>query len=167
MGKDLKGNELGKGIYQRKEDGLYVYRATVNKKRIAIYAPSLEEIQLKIKDFHEKCDYIRPIKTKIPIDILMKMKSIKRIETDNEKIKSQDVSFGYLYFLTDGDYVKIGVSKNVNKRISELNTSSAKEIKLIAKYCLPNPYSVEAILHQLLKRYRVNGEWFDISHFFV
>ena len=58
MGKDLKGNELGKGLSQRK-DGRYEARAKINGETIDIYGTNLAELK---KQFNiEKEDRI-PIK---------------------------------------------------------------------------------------------------------
>ena len=58
MGKDLKGNELGRGISQRKEDGLYYARVCINKHRYCIYDNDLEKLKEKffnLRDFaHDK-----------------------------------------------------------------------------------------------------------------
>ena len=44
MGKDLRGKELGKGIYQRK-DGRYEARAKVNGKNNDIFGRNLRELK--------------------------------------------------------------------------------------------------------------------------
>lgn len=49
MGKDLKGRELGKGLYQRK-DGRYEARAKINGNDVSIYGFNLRELK---KDFQE------------------------------------------------------------------------------------------------------------------
>ena len=49
MGKDLKGRELGKGFYPRK-DGRYEARAKVNGNDVSIYGFNLRELK---KDFQE------------------------------------------------------------------------------------------------------------------
>ena len=49
MGKDLKGREFGKGLYQRK-DGRYEARAKINGNDVSIYGFNLRELK---KDFQE------------------------------------------------------------------------------------------------------------------
>lgn len=44
MGKDLKGRELGKGLYQRK-DGRYEARAKINGNDVSIYGFNLRELK--------------------------------------------------------------------------------------------------------------------------
>ena len=50
MGKDLKGKELGVGLYQRKT-GLYEARAKVDGKQIVLYSTNLSQLK---KDFKEE-----------------------------------------------------------------------------------------------------------------
>lgn len=44
VGKDLKGGELGKGLYQRK-DGRYEARAKINGNDVSIYGFNLRELK--------------------------------------------------------------------------------------------------------------------------
>ena len=58
--------------------------------------------------------------------------------------------------------IKIGVSKNVEKRLSQMQTSSPYELRLILK--LEKKGNMEGFLHRRLKNYRTgrsNREWFD------
>lgn len=58
--------------------------------------------------------------------------------------------------------IKIGVSKNVEKRLSQMQTASPYELKLILK--LEKKGNIEKFLHERLKKYktsRSNREWFD------
>ena len=47
MGKDLKGRELGKGLYQRK-DGRYEARTKVNGSDVSIYGFNLRELKKEL-----------------------------------------------------------------------------------------------------------------------
>lgn len=168
MGKDLNGNDLGKGFGQRKSDKTYIYRTTIDKKRIVLYDKTIDGIKHKAEKLKTIINMNKePSHIKIPSEIIKFLKPIRRIKTDNDRIKNNEIKFGYLYFITDGQYIKIGVSNDVDKRLKTLKTGSSQDIRLLGKYYLPNPYSVEALLHQLLKNYRINGEWFDISFLFV
>lgn len=53
MGKDLKGRELGKGLYQRK-DGRYEAKATVNGIKIDIYDVNLTRLKAALKKAKEE-----------------------------------------------------------------------------------------------------------------
>lgn len=72
----------------------------------------------------------------------------------------------FVYFLDDGEFIKIGKAKNVQHRVLSIQTGNAR--KLIVKYLIPcksekSAFEVEAILHHLYERYRMEGEWFDIK----
>ncbi|GAB3161656.1 hypothetical protein GCM10027059_12380 [Myceligenerans halotolerans] len=67
-----------------------------------------------------------------------------------------------VYLLSDGDYLKIGhTTRDVERRVRELQTGSPREIRLIA--VLPGASTdTERELHAQFAAYRVraNGEWF-------
>ena len=52
MGKDLKGRELGKGLYQRK-DGRYEARTKINGSDVSIYGFNLRELKKEFQDLWE------------------------------------------------------------------------------------------------------------------
>ena len=49
MGKDLKGKELGVGLYQRK-DGRYEAKATIDGVKINLYDMSLSKLKIAFKE---------------------------------------------------------------------------------------------------------------------
>ena len=53
MPKDLKGRELPKGIYQRK-DGRYEARALINGVKVQLYKFNLKELKVDFKKAKEK-----------------------------------------------------------------------------------------------------------------
>jgi T5orf172 domain len=68
-----------------------------------------------------------------------------------------------LYLISDGEKVKIGVSENPEKRLSQLQTGHPKRLKLIKIYNVPNYF--EKRLHRQLWMFRErhNGEWFTVN----
>lgn len=67
----------------------------------------------------------------------------------------------YLLYSESGLY-KIGVSNDVEKRMSTLKTGSGYPIMCLAYYKTKDkPTTVERILHKLFDEFRVQGEWFD------
>lgn len=78
-------------------------------------------------------------------------------------IRSGDIkSYSGVYLITDGEYVKIGVAKNINNRINKLQEGNARRLKIIAYQKFQNAYRIENALHQQYREYRMVGEWFDI-----
>lgn len=67
-----------------------------------------------------------------------------------------------VYFISDGTYTKIGKSKNPIKRIKDLQTSNANELKFVYIFDCKDVW--EKKLHKLLKPYKTNScnEWFDL-----
>lgn len=71
----------------------------------------------------------------------------------------------FVYFITDGKFIKIGVAKDVLKRMSALQTSNPKKLKLVC--VIPcksenDAHKLEKKLHSCYARFRTNGEWFSI-----
>ena len=63
MGKDLRGKELGKGIYQRK-DGRYEARAKINGKTIDIFGRNLRELKKRFEEEKEEAENVLEAKRK-------------------------------------------------------------------------------------------------------
>jgi hypothetical protein len=77
--------------------------------------------------------------------------------THHEKQRLQHV-----YFITDGQYVKIGFSGNVRGRLHDLQVASPRKL-IIAGVVPYGTKSLEQELHQQFKHLRIRGEWFKIA----
>jgi hypothetical protein len=64
--------------------------------------------------------------------------------------------------LNDGIY-KIGVSKNPEKRIKQLQTGNSSQLQLLNVYETVIPFKVEKVLHSTFQIDRKEGEWFYLS----
>lgn len=65
----------------------------------------------------------------------------------------------YCYAIMSGEYIKIGRSDNPYKRLKQLQTASAVPLLLWgAKY---DDFNLETKLHNELKDFKVNGEWYQ------
>jgi len=67
----------------------------------------------------------------------------------------------YFIRIKDQPYVKIGFSKDVEKRLKQLQTSSPFDLEII--YTEFAAIEREKQLHEKYKEYQVKGEWFNIS----
>lgn len=67
----------------------------------------------------------------------------------------------YLLQSDDGFY-KVGVSKKPAKRVQQLQTGNAVNIKLIEVYETDDAFLLERSLKNRYAIYRVKGEWFDL-----
>ena len=78
---------------------------------------------------------------------------------------------GYVYFVqgVNGGPIKIGYSAYLDKRLSNLQTGNAEQLKMIAY--IPGDIGLEKRLHKKFDKYRIrpDGEWFvdceDIRNF--
>lgn len=71
-----------------------------------------------------------------------------------------------VYFISDGEFVKIGVAASLTSRIRELQTGNPR--KLFAMYVIEansqkDALKIENELHDLFFDVRCIGEWFDIN----
>ena len=71
---------------------------------------------------------------------------------------------GYVYLIEDIDAnrYKIGVTKNLDKRIRNLQTGNGGELKFVCAYKTNYPYRLENMLHKSLAQYRELNEWFRL-----
>ena len=65
-----------------------------------------------------------------------------------------------IYFISDGQYTKIGVADNPEKRLMELQTGNARKLELLTS--INGSYGEERKIHSVLNKHRVLGEWFEI-----
>ena len=72
----------------------------------------------------------------------------------------------FVYFISDGSYIKIGVAENIQKRIKELQIGNPKKLFLV-EYLEFNykeqAYFAEKHLHQMFAKERMSGEWFNVA----
>lgn len=70
-----------------------------------------------------------------------------------------------VYFITDGEFIKIGVAKDAQSRLKELQTGNPKELFILKtiEYDDGEVYYQESMFHKKFARSRAVGEWFSIS----
>ena len=90
-----------------------------------------------------------------------------RIEHINEESKERSKRIeagGYVYVCTDGQYVKIGMTKNDPKiRVLGLSTMYHKKFTLLACAKVDNARVTERKAHLYFAKKRVKGEWFNVA----
>lgn len=69
----------------------------------------------------------------------------------------------YLIRSKENGYYKIGISKNPQKRLKQLQTGNASELEIIHLYKTEYASKIEKTLHNLYSHNRLEGEWFDLS----
>lgn len=72
----------------------------------------------------------------------------------------------FLYVITDNKNIKIGIAKDVKKRLACLQTGNAHKLKVYRLVNIPDNIDarkIEKTMHDILSPYRLNGEWFNIK----
>jgi len=83
-----------------------------------------------------------------------------------QKIKENNLKYVYVIrgsrINSNESNYKIGIATNIKRRLSNMQTSSPEELKLIFKHRTDQPDKLEKSLHNYFKYYRIrnNGEWF-------
>lgn len=83
-------------------------------------------------------------------------------ETPYEGMNEHKKTSAIIYFITDGEYVKIGVTTDLNKRLRGLQTGNPRRLKVLYSFTTDWPYTVESKLHKKYENKNVGNEWFDI-----
>lgn len=67
----------------------------------------------------------------------------------------------YVYAITDGEAIKIGVARKPHKRLKALSTGNAKKLQLIGYF--DGGFELEHELHKRFQKVRENGEWLHVT----
>lgn len=73
----------------------------------------------------------------------------------------------YVYLMRAGEgYYKVGVTKNLIKRVASIQTSNPTKVELVSSKLVELPYSIELKLHQKLVDLASGGgsEWFKLDN---
>lgn len=66
-----------------------------------------------------------------------------------------------VYFIRNGNYIKIGVSVDPWKRLSSLQTGNPEPLEMLA--IMPGSQDVESALHRSFGKHMKRGEWFETN----
>ena len=84
---------------------------------------------------------------------------------ENDMFPEDERSKWIVYFITDGQFVKIGVTNKLKERIAGIQTGNPRTTKplfLIHAKDSESSYKIETKLHSLYSEYRMSGEWYNI-----
>jgi len=84
------------------------------------------------------------------------MRHLDEILSKKKRPKKQE----YLYILSCGDLLKIGVTNNIEERIKTLQTGNPQQIILEHIEQRNEAYKIETYLHQQFQSFHVRGEWY-------
>lgn len=66
----------------------------------------------------------------------------------------------YLIQSKDSGLYKIGISKNPNRRLNELQTGNGEQLRIVHSFESEYPTTLETALHNIYSHISKRGEWF-------
>lgn len=99
----------------------------------------------------------------------LRMQAVAKARMSGQRYRVQDArapsntsaQWCYIYFISDGDLVKIGRAVNVTKRLRAMQTSTVKPLTVLAAFL--GHVSLEREIHRKFATARVRGEWFTLT----
>lgn len=76
------------------------------------------------------------------------------------KVKKQS---SLIYLIKAGDYTKIGIASDIDKRVRQLQTGNPLPLEVIFTCNVDNAKDIESKLHIKYYKVRMVGEWFKLS----
>lgn len=68
---------------------------------------------------------------------------------------------GGIYFIKHGNFIKIGYSENIKKRLKSLQTACPEKLELL--FSISGTMETEKRLQRKFKQYNCSGEWFNFD----
>jgi hypothetical protein len=87
----------------------------------------------------------------------------ERLSNKKSKGQNSTTPIGSVYLIKAGNDYKIGTTKDIRRRRSELSIQLPKKHKLVCELKTSYPAAVEAYWHSRFSFKRGNGEWFRLS----
>lgn len=81
-------------------------------------------------------------------------------------IQRKEVDVSYVYFIADGEFVKIGKANDVNQRKASLETGNPRDLTILGTITCDSEaesFSLEKKLHRHFEPWNHRGEWFIIG----
>lgn len=73
---------------------------------------------------------------------------------------------GFIYIVTDGEYVKIGQTKERDHRLGQLQVGNPRKIVMLQEIETDDMDKTEQSLHFWYRKFHIRGEWFDLLPLF-
>lgn len=86
------------------------------------------------------------------------------IHSNPHLIKYNRPYHGYVYFISDGDAVKVGLSRSTAMiRIGTLQVGNPRQLRMIAALPTDEPEDLEDLIHKALQDRLIRGEWYRLQ----
>lgn len=105
----------------------------------------------------------KPKSTKITFQEFNKRRQVAdwRPEQYHWENFAEEKSEDHLYFIKDGDAIKVGRSLNPKKRLAQMQTGSKTKLYLL--FVAENKGCLEKNIHSCLKGLHIRGEWYKFT----
>ncbi len=97
---------------------------------------------------------------KNPFVNMSKEKRVKNARKSNSNKKPD--GYIYIFKLVGFEIYKIGSSSDVRRRLRDIRSSQAFDVKIVGKFFFKNVYNMEECIHDSLKNNIHRNEWFKI-----
>jgi hypothetical protein len=135
-----------------------VYTLTDNMGHI-VTLHELLEILTAVKPFYDKMPDREIIKYN---NNICRKHTPTDYKIDTAQIPGEEIK-GFVYLLQCGSHYKIGASKNVDRRITQLATLPPFDLERICIIETEDMFGLEASLHEKFSSKRERGEWFRLD----
>lgn len=68
-----------------------------------------------------------------------------------------------LYVLKMGERFKVGITKDITKRLKSYRTHNGHHVELLRQVGSPHVRAIERAVHSYMKDHQVKGEWYDYT----
>lgn len=85
-----------------------------------------------------------------------------------EIVDSHEDAGCFVYFITDGEFVKIGIAEDVQKRLAGIQTGNPRKVSVLFSIPVKSVKAARVLerqLHNAYSEFAKCGEWFDILNF--
>lgn len=93
------------------------------------------------------------------------MRELERQEAEAKALMQEGSrkTKGHIYLFECGGRYKVGFSDNVQRRAKQLDNRPFKLNIVAVSELLDNAYGIEQAIHEKLEKYKIYGEWYELT----